>query len=252
MTDWVEVVAALAAPRLIALDVDGTLAPIVDDPGAARVPAETVALLRRLDAKDGVRVALVTGRDASSLSSVAPLHGVWRAVEHGAVLMAPNAPEPAHELEEGRREALEEFADQAREQWVDESVALEEKATSYAIHVRRLEDEGRAEAILDEAEQAADELGLHARRGRAVLEAEARKGDKASALRRLIAHTGAASVLYAGDDLTDVPAIELAAERGVGLFVTSPERPEAPEGASGALAGTDAVLALLTALADRL
>lgn len=252
MTDWVEVVAALAAPRLIALDVDGTLAPIVDDPGAARVPEATMALLRRLDAKPGVRVALITGRDASSLSEVAPLSGVWRAVEHGAVVMAPHAPEPDLQLAPERRDALEEFADQAREQWVDTDVALEEKATSYAVHVRRLDDEDRAEAILDEAEQAADELGLHARRGRAVLEAEARKGDKASALRRLIEHTGAASVLYAGDDLTDVPAIALAAARGVGLFVTSPERPDLPDGASGALEGTDAVLALLSALADRL
>jgi len=252
MTDWAEAVAALAAPRLIALDVDGTLAPIVDDPGAARVPDETMALLRRLDAKPGVRVALVTGRDASSLSAVAPLSGVWRAVEHGAVVMAPHEAEPEPELESGRRAALEEFADQAREQWIDDAVALEEKATSYAIHVRRLEDEDRAEAILDEAQRVAGDLGLHARRGRAVLEAEARKGDKASALARLLEDTGARSVFYAGDDLTDVPAIRLAASRGVGLFVTSPERPDPPEGATGALAGPPAVLALLTELADRL
>ena len=44
-----ERVAALDRPLLVALDVDGTISPIVRDPDRARIPEPTMAVLRELE-----------------------------------------------------------------------------------------------------------------------------------------------------------------------------------------------------------
>ena len=46
---------------------DGTLAPIVSDPAAARMPAATAEILASLTARPGVTLAIVSGRSLSDL-----------------------------------------------------------------------------------------------------------------------------------------------------------------------------------------
>ena len=255
MSEWARRVAALPRPLLLALDVDGTLAPIVERPSAARVPDATLRRLASLRDHPEVIVALVTGRDAESLATIAPLAGVWRAVEHGRVVIPPHASRPPElRLDSGQVRALEAFEELVRDEWVPEGAHVEEKPASRAVHVRAVAqaDAGLAEEIIESAAEAARELDLHPRVGRAVLEAEAKPGDKGEALAHILEETAAASAFYAGDDVTDTPAIERAAAHGVGLFVRSPERPEGPPAASGQLDGTEGVRAFLDALADAL
>ena len=63
----------LAAQRtvLVALDFDGVLAPLVDDPATSRILPLTVEALERLAVLDGVVLALVSGRDATTLAQLA-------------------------------------------------------------------------------------------------------------------------------------------------------------------------------------
>ncbi len=247
MSDLATRIRALPAPRLLALDVDGTLAPIVDDPWAARVPPRTLAAVAALATAEGWVVALLSGRDAEGLARVAPLPGLWRGAEHGRVVLAPGeAPRPER-LTDEESEALDELASTATARWVPKGARLEVKPAARAVHVRGL-DEAVGEPILDAAEELAISLGLHPRRGRAVLEAEARRGSKRAGLARLATVTKAASLIFAGDDLTDFEAIELAAAHGVGIFVESAERPGGPEGASGSVAGPEGMAALLESL----
>lgn len=225
------------APRLIALDVDGTLAPIVNDPDAARVPAATLALLDRLRRQEGIVLALITGRDAAALATLVPDSSFWRAVEHGGRLLSPGedgtAPAP-------KDEALEAFG-----AWVLASGArYEAKARSVGVHVRGL---NVPDDLLDRAEEEARRHGLQTRRGRGVLEASRELGDKGSALRAIAREVGAKSVFFAGDDVTDLPAIAWAVECGVGALVESDEGPSAPRGAVR-VAGTDALVDVLQAL----
>jgi trehalose 6-phosphate phosphatase len=58
---------------LVALDFDGTLAPEVDDPEAARALPEARAAVLRLIAMPNTRVALVSGRALESLIQVSNL-----------------------------------------------------------------------------------------------------------------------------------------------------------------------------------
>jgi trehalose 6-phosphate phosphatase len=247
-------VSQLGRPLLLAFDVDGTLAPIVSEPASARVPPGTRALLLQLAQAPGVHVALVTGRDLGGLVTVAGSLPVWRAVSHGRVVLSPAdtaAPEPPPTA---ALERLEGFRAWAQDHAVPEGAVLEDKDGAVAVHVRELAagDPSRAEALLERARASAEHIGLHARLGRAVCEAEVEAGDKGTALRQLIAATRARGVLYAGDDLTDLPAIALAVDQGgMGLFVTSTERP-APDCATAALEGTGEVDALLAALVGEL
>lgn len=102
-------IASLARPLLIALDVDGTLAPIVDDPAAAQVPAATARTLERLDALPDVQVALVTGRDATQLAAMIDGARYWRVVEHGRRLLAPHEAPAEVTLTAAKRAGLDAF-----------------------------------------------------------------------------------------------------------------------------------------------
>ena len=56
---------------LIALDFDGTLAPLVDDPEASRMIAPARKALEKLTTLPGVSIAIVTGRAIDSVKRVA-------------------------------------------------------------------------------------------------------------------------------------------------------------------------------------
>lgn len=255
VADAVATIVALPRPLLLGFDVDGTLAPIVDDPDAAAVPAEVQGGLRRLARLQGVTLALVTGRDRASLSRMARVPGAYRAVEHGRVVIAPGERPRAPGLSRQDRQRLLSFS-----QWVTQELAplgaeLEVKPQSRGVHVRRLARRApkRAQALLHKAMVRARAEGLHVREGRAVMEAELSPGDKGVALRALAKASGARAVVYAGDDVTDIPALRAAGDLGgFGIFVRSRERPRKPTGVSKSVSGTDAIAALVAELAVQL
>lgn len=244
----VEALVALERPLLLALDVDGTLSPIVRDPDHAKIPAPTLSTLASLAKAPMVEVAIITGRDLNSLSRMEQLDGVWRAVEHGGLVLAPGEGPSRRELADEQREALARFR-----QWVDTHAGdafIEYKPQAIAVHVRAIaeNDPDRADRLLREADELALRLGLHVRRGKAVREAEAVAHDKGGALREIFERSGARSVFFAGDDLTDFPAIDFASAHGVGAFVRSDEQSEWPPSSVVLLQGVDEVAAVLSEL----
>lgn len=247
----VEALLGLERPLLVALDVDGTISPIVRDPDLARIPVATLSNLEALARAPGVELALITGRSLSSLARMEQLEGIWRAVEHGGLVLAPGQAPAPRELMPERREALDLF-----QHWVEtraQDAFIEYKPQSIAVHVRAIaaEDPARAAKLLGEADELAQNLGLHVRRGKALREAEAAHHDKASALREIFERSGARSVFFAGDDLTDLPAIEFAALHGVGAFVHSDEQPGALPASATLLRSVDEMAQLLGELAER-
>ncbi|MDR1118477.1 MAG: hypothetical protein LBL01_04175 [Bifidobacteriaceae bacterium] len=84
---WGTVIAPLVAAKrlVVALDFDGTLAPLVPNPDDARVLPEAAAALRRIAAAPGVVLALVSGRPAADLARLAlPPDGTVLIGSHGA------------------------------------------------------------------------------------------------------------------------------------------------------------------------
>ncbi|MEU6160072.1 trehalose-phosphatase [Streptomyces sp. NPDC047130] len=219
--------AILAAPEraVIALDFDGTLAPIVPDPDLARAHPGAVPALAALAPKVAA-VAVVTGRPAEVAVRNGGFAGVdgldhlvvlghYGAERWEAATGKVTAPDPHPGVEAVRREFPEVLASvpQSRGTWI------EDKGRALAAHTRRAEDPEAAFAALREplADLAARH-GLIVEPGRMVLELRPPGMDKGVALRRYLRDVGAGSVLYAGDDLGDVPAFEaVAGLRGEGV-----------------------------------
>jgi trehalose 6-phosphate phosphatase len=203
-----------ADPRAAALflDVDGVLAPIVDDPAEARVPGAVRAELRRLDGRYGL-VACVTGRPSAEAQRIVGVPGLRYVGEHGLEL----DPEAARFAEEIHRV-------------VDESgwPEVERKPYSAALHYRTASDPDAARRRLEAVAATARARGLEARFGRRVLEllppVQATKG---TAVRHLLAESGLGRALYAGDDTTDLDAFAAldGLELAVRVAVASPESP---------------------------
>lgn len=246
--------ARLPRPLVLALDVDGTLAPIVENPAKAKVPGSTARRLRHLRSVECVELALVTGRDYPQLERMLSLPGAWRVVEHGRVLVAPGELPRRTPIEPEGRRRLCAFRAWAHEHARPRGAHIEEKEAAVGIHVRRLAtaDATTADAVLASAREAAREAGLFVREGRAVVEAELVPSDKGAALSKILEAAGARGVFYAGDDLTDAPALALASQRGVGVFVRSAECPTAPPGTTATVEGPEELARLLERIEARL
>ena len=192
---------------LIALDFDGTLAPIVDDPAQSRAVPGAIEALADL-ARRGVRVAIVTGRDALTVVDLGQLHripGLLVSGLHGAQTWRDGQ---LSSLEEPGGLAVLRGALPALLGRVDPAVWLEDKKLSLVVHTRRAGDPAGALAVLTEpVTKLAAEQGLDVVGGKLVLEIRIPSLSKADAVRRLLDERTAVAA-FCGDDLGDLPAFE--------------------------------------------
>lgn len=246
-----EAIVADPASAVVALDYDGTLAPISTRPEDAVPAPGALAALHECATTFGT-VAIVTGRPAAVVVSLAGAATVDRLVvlghygeERWTAAEGLTAPTPHPGLGPARR-ALREAFDEA---------CIEEKGLSVAVHTRAAEDPDAALlAAVPIVERIAAETGLAVNHGRYVVELRAPDAcDKRAAIRSLTG--GAKSLLFAGDDLVDLPAYEAVLDfrrsggYGVGLFVDNPEALSVRELADVIVPDTAACVAFLASLA---
>ncbi|MFG2604093.1 trehalose-phosphatase [Streptomyces sp. NPDC048514] len=259
--------ALLAHPRtaVVGLDFDGTLAPIVADPEQARAHPEAVAAIAALAPKVA-SVAVVTGRPAAVAVRYGGFAGVpglehltvlghYGAERWDAVTGTVTAPAP-HPGVAAVRAELPGLLDRVGA-W--QGTWIEEKGRAIAVHTRRARDPQAAfEALREPLGDLAAGHGLIVEPGRMVLELRPPGMDKGVALGDHIRRTGAESVLYAGDDLGDLPAfaaVDKLRSGGVpGLLVCSgsTEVTELADRADLVVDGPAGVVRLLRELAARL
>ncbi|MER5771590.1 trehalose-phosphatase [Streptomyces sp. NPDC001985] len=259
--------ALLDRPRgaVVALDFDGTLAEIVPDPEQARAHPGAVPALARL-APGVASVAVVTGRPAGvavrygGFAGVAGLDhlvvlGHYGAERWDAVTGTVNTPAP-HPGVAAVRAELPGFLDRIGA-W--QGTWIEEKGQAVAVHTRRAADPRAAfEALREPLAGLASRHGLVLEPGRMVLELRPPGMDKGVALAEYVREVKAEAVLYAGDDLGDLPAFaaveKLRSDGLPGLLVCSgsTEVTELAERADLLLPGPAAVVEFLAALAERL
>lgn len=196
---------ALGAPIcLIVSDFDGTLSPIAPTPAQAATDARAAAALRDIGSTPGTYSAVLSGRSLAELHRYLPGDiGGWIVGSHGAESELWPAPEPPDQGAIGRLVSeLEFLAASAR------GALVEVKPAGAALHVRGCTDD-EAQRLIEAARFTRGHLtGVHALMGHAVIEFSWWRPDKASALRRLAEHSGAQTVLFIGDDVTDEAAFE--------------------------------------------
>jgi len=210
-----------AAEVAICLDFDGTIAPIVEDPAAARPLAGVVDLLGPL-ADRYAAVALVSGRPATYLASHAAAPGVRYLGMYGLEEIVSGRVQVDRRLEAARPAVDAARRDLAADPAVTASGAhLEDKRYAVAVHTRRVADPGRWAGPVDvAAARVAAAHDLEVVPGRLVWELRPQvRSDKGDAVRRVAAESGARHLLVAGDDLGDLPAFAVAETLGGGLRV---------------------------------
>ena len=219
----------------ILLDVDGTLAPIVQRPDEATVPGEARRELERLVGRYAL-VACISGRTGAEARQLVGVDDVRYVGSHGLEL-SPEA--------DRWRGEIHRFA--AGVDW-----PVEDKGVTVSFHYREAEDEEAALEYLEEVAERARAAGLVARFGRKVLEIRPPvEADKGTAVTLLLEEAGLRRALYAGDDTTDVDAFRAldGLELGIRVAVSSDEAPsELVESADIVVASPAELLALLERL----
>lgn len=209
---------------LVALDFDGTLSPLDDDPMAARMlPVAREAVDALLGAPSTV-VALVSGRSLADLRMIAEHRDdsrIYLAGSHGAEIwipgrgIAPNADAPADVT---LRDAMRTDAEAATSTMT--GIWIEPKTFGFAVHTRRA-DAQTADAAYRavDAIVAAEAPTWRRRTGHNIVEYAFRHEGKDSAVADLREITGATAVLFAGDDVTDEDALSSLGPADLGVHV---------------------------------
>ncbi|MDO5499143.1 MAG: trehalose-phosphatase [Propionibacteriaceae bacterium] len=210
---WATIVAD-PATTLVCSDFDGVLSPIVRDPDSAWAAEETVAALARLGRVVG-KVAVVTGRMARKAvqlgrlderaglehMSVLGLYGFERWEAATGEFDEPVAPT-------GVAEAAAEIPGILAALGL-EAARVEDKRLSIGVHTRELADPiGAFDRLAAPLRALAERHGLRIEPGKFVFELRAPGVDKGDAVRRLVEEFAPRTVVFAGDDLGDVPAFE--------------------------------------------
>ncbi|GAA4283123.1 bifunctional alpha,alpha-trehalose-phosphate synthase (UDP-forming)/trehalose-phosphatase [Brevibacterium daeguense] len=229
---------------LVALDFDGVIAPLQDDPSTSAPLPESAAAVEALAALPDTVTGYISGRNVSVLKqlSTAPgravfvgSHGVevdfsgldLTGAENGTTDPAVDDSDPFRysaaptEVEQQRLEAL----DLAFERILDATPAeghgelrLERKPLGRTFHTRGCSP-NRVEFYTEELHRLAAEIeGLRMIVGHAMIEFGVRMDTKGNGLDNMIDRVEATAALYIGDDTTDEDAfIHLHARQSAGL-----------------------------------
>jgi trehalose 6-phosphate phosphatase len=247
----------------ILLDIDGTLAPIVEHASDAHVPESTRQLLIAVARTYGL-VGCVSGRRASEARAMVSIGTISYVGSHGVELLRAGWTEAV--LDAGVEEWVRRIREFGKEADTAETrkyrIRLEDKGAIVAFHWRGTRDEEGARTAIDAIAQRAEAAGLRTHWGRKVLEVRPPiKIDKGAGIIRLLAEAGEEidRALYVGDDTTDLDAFRALAtmvqegrlKQALRIGVSSDESPSAiADEADVVVDGPDGVrelLALLTA-----
>jgi trehalose 6-phosphate phosphatase len=256
----------VASETVVGLDFDGTLSPIVDDPGAARIHPDAHGVLVQL--ADRVRaVAVVTGRPARQVLALGGLDEVGDSIgESGHELFVFGqygnerwtsfqrrvvSPRPPHGLASFLRELP-----RVLRRTDAQDAYIEDKGLAVAVHTRRLEDPAAAfNRLLPVLAEIAAANDLIVEPGRNVIEIRSPGVHKGDVVAGLAKDLSAGGFMFVGDDLGDVDAFHAVLElrkRGLATLLVcsaSDEESTLLSMADLVVPGPDGVLDFLTRFA---
>jgi trehalose 6-phosphate phosphatase len=211
------------AQTAVLLDIDGVLAPIVDDPAAVAVSATTQDLLRSAVETCGA-VGVVTGRSLHAARELVTIPGIWIAAAHGMHVAHPDG-----------SEWIDPAASRAREQ-LDLTVTMaqtvgwryEDKGHCVTLHFRHVaRPEQTAAQMRAQIATVLNPTIVELHDARMALEVRpVGSATKGAAVQRILEESGLDSAIYVGDDRTDLDAFrQLEGRDALRVAVASDEAP---------------------------
>lgn len=193
---------------LVAVDFDGTLAPLVDHPGSAIPDSGALEYLRQLVASEQVQVAIVSGRSLADLQHrLGEFPGAILIGEHGNDL--GEEVEIDYTIEDARR-----FVEALR---AGREIVVEHKPRSVTFHTRTLEPESKADAVSALRTWVTEHPDVTMLQGKDVIELSVADRTKGDAVLDLASDVDA--VVYIGDDTTDETVFAVLGADDVGVKV---------------------------------
>ena len=226
------------------LDIDGTLVPIAPTPAEVRPSPRLPALLTRAAMHLGNALAIVSGREITSIDQVT--HGVvpYAAGSHGAEfrlglgqpVLRPGAQPDIAGLEADVLECMRDWP----------GLLIEPKRAGLAVHYRKAPHLGLR--VRDELEALLVRRGqkdLALLQGDHVVEVRSPAHNKGEAVRRIMKETAfhGRRPVFIGDDVTDEDGFMAVQEQGGAAIIVGERRPTL---ATHKLDSVEAVLELLS------
>lgn len=195
----------ISIATLFAFDLDGTLAPIVPEPSAIKIPDEIARVLYRLS--QIASVIVITGRSKADAMLHLGFNPFMVAGNHGAEGL------PGHEsAEQGYRKRIAGWERELHLLLPDSrtnGIIIENKGASLSLHYRNSPDPDAAREMIASAIVSLSP-GAKQIKGKNVENIVCDDApDKGSALEFIIKHFGFSNALFAGDDETDEDVFRL-------------------------------------------
>mgnify|MGYP002714408486 CR=1 FL=1 len=271
LAELTEEILAKASQMLLCSDFDGTLAPIVADPMAARPVDGAIDVLRQLS-EHVKALAIVTGRDVRTVHRLAGLDAlrgrpnVFAIGQYGVERWQASTDQfEIPEQPESIKAAIADIDELLAKANTDESapdlagVHIEDKQLAVGVHTRRAADPTAALNYLDpDLRDIAERHDLHAEPGKFVLELRAATLTKGDAVQSLIDDLQPQVLIFMGDDLGDLAAFDVLdrwradGKTAVKIAVASDEQPRIAQRADVVFADPAALVAWLSQIAGEL
>lgn len=258
-------------PLGLVFDIDGTLSQLVPIPEDARLYPGVAELLEEMREQTGVHVGIMTGRGIEDGARMVAVDGLTYIGTHGLEWSDGLPPLHPVQLVEGAEEFVatgKYVLDSAERDLRDvPGVIVQRKRVGGTIHYRRSPDPEEArQRILAAVEEPAREVHMRIGEGKKVVEILAPLHvDKGQALRRFVQRFGLRGVVFAGDNRTDLYAIqeiehlrqngveEMATIAALAVAVQHPDTlPELLEHADIVVQGVAGMVALMREIAEKL
>ncbi len=252
LTDWL----AGGGGLLLMTDYDGTLTPIVSDPGDADLDPEVRAHLATLGQSPQVRIAIISGRDLADVRRRVALPDLVYAGCHGLEIEGPDFTF-SHPEAEAQQEFVRSVGEAlSRRAPAVEGMRVEPKRLAVAVHYRDVaaDEMRRVEMELARAIQRPGSR-LKVFHGTKVLEILPQvgwnKGHCALWLRdRMVRELATpAMVFYMGDDWTDELTFEALAGQAITVRVGAGDTPSKADYRLDSVAEAQALVAALAGVA---
>ncbi|NLD54272.1 MAG: trehalose-phosphatase [Burkholderiaceae bacterium] len=240
--------AAMASRPVVALDFDGTLAPLVPRPDDAAMDPRAATVLPRLAA--WVPVAIVSGRGLGDLAGRIPVDGLVLVGDHGNDWRGLPGMESAGEQRARQEQVCREWAARLAEPLaaLGPGLAFESKALSLSVHYRQVGDPPRMRQRLLELFDTLDPRPTIIE-GKFVVNLVAPGlATKFEAVEQLVAHHNGGTAIFVGDDVTDERVFERSPPHWLTVRVWDDDTSPGGSATSAARAfvqGVDGVVALL-------